>query len=119
MTEKEIVSNVEYPAEEISIEEAREIDPDCEEGQWLEIEIEPANFGRIAANVARQMISQKIRGAEKEIIYEEYRHRIGELISGTVRRITKGHSLIIDLGKVEAILPGRFYPREEKYHIDE
>lgn len=119
MTEKEIVEKVEYPAEEISLEEAREIDPDCTPGQWLEIEIDPANFGRIAANVARQMISQKIRGAEKEVIYDEYRHRIGELITGTVRRITKGHTLIIDLGKIEAILPGRFYPKGEKYHIDD
>ncbi len=119
MTEKEIVAKVEYPAEEISLEEAREIDPDCEEGQWLEIEIDPQSYGRIAANVARQMISQKIRGAEKEVIYEEYRHRIGELITGTVRRVTKGHTLIVDLGKIEAILPGRFYPKSEKYHIED
>ncbi len=119
MTEKEIVEKVQYPAEEISLEEAREIDPDCSEGQWLEIEIEPDSFGRIAANVARQMISQKIRGAEKEVIYEEYRHRIGELISGTVRRVTKGHTLIVDLGKIEAILPGRFYPKGEKYHVED
>ncbi len=119
MTEKEIVETVQYPAEEISLEEAREIDPDCSEGQWLEIEIEPETFGRIAANVARQMISQKIRGAEKEVIYDEYRHRIGELISGTVRRVTKGHTLIVDLGKIEAILPGRFYPKGEKYHIED
>lgn len=119
MTEKEIVEHVEYPAEEISLDEAREIDPDCQSGQWLEIEIDPATFGRIAANVARQMISQKIRGAEKEVIYEEYRHRIGELITGTVRRVTKGHTLIVDLGKIEAILPGRFYPKGEKYHIED
>ena len=119
MTEKEIVETVQYPAEEISLEEAREIDPDCAEGQWLEIEIEPETFGRIAANVARQMISQKIRGAEKEVIHDEYRHRIGELITGTVRRVTKGHTLIVDLGKIEAILPGRFYPKGEKYHIED
>jgi N utilization substance protein A len=119
MTEKEIVEKVLYPAEEISLEEARQIDPDCVEGQWLEIEIEPESFGRIAANVARQMISQKIRGAEKEVIYDEYRDRIGDLITGTVRRITKGHTLVIDLGKVEAILPGRYYPKGEKYHIDD
>jgi N utilization substance protein A len=119
MTEKEIVEIVKYPAEEISLEDAREIDPDCICGQWLEIEIEPESFGRIAANVARQMISQKLRGAEKEVIYDEYRHRIGELISGTVRRVTKGHTLIIDLGKIEAILPGRFYSKTEKYHIED
>lgn len=119
LTEKEIVEKVEYPAEEIALDEAREIDPDCMVGQWLEIEIEPETFGRIAANVARQMISQKIRGAEKEVIYEEYRHRVGELISGTVRRVTKGHTLIVDIGKIEAILPGRFYPKSERYHIED
>jgi transcription termination/antitermination protein NusA len=119
LTEKEIVEEVTYPAEEISLDEAREIDPDCLPGQWLEIEIEPESFGRIAANVARQMISQKIRGAEKEVIYEEYRHRVGELISGTIRRVTKGHTLIVDIGKIEAILPGRFYPKSEKYHIED
>ncbi len=119
VAEKEIVENVEYPDEEISLEEAREIDPNCQEGEWLDIDIEPSQFGRIAAQVARQLISQKLKGAERDVIYEEYRHRVGELISGTVRRITKGHTLIIDLGKVEAILPGRFYPKLEKYHIGE
>lgn len=117
--EKEIVETVEYPAEEISLEEARELDPNCQVGDWIDIDVEPENFGRIAASVARQMISQKLRGAERDVIYEEYRHRIGELISGTVRRIAKGHTLIIDLGKVEGILPGRFYPQTEKYHIGE
>ena len=119
LAEKEIVEKVEYPSEEISLEEARELDPTCQIGDWLDIEVDPTTFGRIAAQVARQLISQKIRGAERDVIYEEYRHRVGELISGTIRRVTKGHTLIIDLGKVEGILPGRFYPKTEKYHIGE
>ena len=118
-TEKEVVDVVEYPAEEISLVEAREYDDSLEIGDWVEIEVLPETFGRVAAQVARQLISQKIRGAEREVIYEEYRHRIGEIISGTVRRVTKGHTLIVDLGKVEAILPGRFYPKLETYHIGE
>lgn len=119
VTEKEVVETVEYPAEEISLEEAKELEETLQVGDWIEIEVPPDSFGRIAAQVARQMISQKIRGAERDVIYEEYRHRIGELISGTVRRVTKGHTLIVDLGKVEAIMPGRFYPKLEKYHIGE
>lgn len=119
VAEKEIVEDVQYPDEEISLDEARELDPNCQVGEWLDIDVDPEQFGRIAAQVARQLISQKIKGAERDVIYEEYRHRVGELISGTVRRVTKGHTLIIDLGKVEAILPGRFYPKVEKYHIGE
>lgn len=119
VAEKEIVEHVEYPSEEILLEEAREIDPSCQVGDWIDIDVDPESFGRIAAQVARQLIAQKLRGAERDVIYEEYRHRVGELISGTVRRVTKGHTLIIDLGKVEGILPGRFYPKGEKYHIGE
>ncbi len=119
IAEKEIVEKVEYPAEEIALEEARLLDPNCQIGDWIDVDVQPQDFGRIAAQVARQMISQKLKGAERDVIYEEYRHRIGELISGTVRRVTKGNTLIIDLGKVEGILPGRFYPKSEKYHIGE
>ncbi len=119
VAEKEIVEDVEYPDEEISLEEARQLDPNSQVGDWIDIDVNPEQFGRIAAQVARQLISQKLKGAERDVIYEEYRHRTGELISGAVRRITKGHTLIVDLGKVEGILPGRFYPKTEKYHIGE
>ncbi len=117
LAEKEIVEKVEYPEEEISLDEAKELDPNSRVGDWIDVMVEPELFGRIAAQTARQVISQKLRGAERDVIYEEYRHRVGELISGTVRRITKGHTLIVDLGKVEALLPGRFYPKTERYHL--
>lgn len=117
--EKEIVDNVEVPAQEISIEEAREIDPDCAIGQFIDVIVTPEDFGRIAAQKARQIISQKLRGAERDVIYEEYRHRAGEVISGTVKRFVRGANLIIDLGKVEAIMPMKEYPKTEKYHIGE
>jgi N utilization substance protein A len=117
MAEKEIVEKVEYPEEEVSLTQARSIDPDCEVGQWIEVSVIPQDFGRIAAQVARQVISQKLKGAERDVIYEEYRHRIGEIISGTVKRTTKGATLIVDLGKVEAILPERFYPKVERYNV--
>lgn len=116
IAEKEIVDKVEYPDEEISLAFARKIDPDCEVGQWIEVVVTPSDFGRIAAQVARQVISQKLRGAERDVIYEEYRHRVGEIISGTVKRIIKGATLVVDLGKVEAIMPDRFYPKSERYN---
>lgn len=115
--EKEIVDEVEVPAQEISLEEARSIDPDCQIGQFIDIEATPKDFGRIAAQKARQVITQKLRGAERNVIYEEYRHRANELISGTVKRFVRGANLIVDLGKVEAIMPMKNYPKTETYHI--
>lgn len=117
--EKEIVDKVEVDAQEITLIDAREIDPECQIGQFIDILVTPKDFGRIAAQKARQIITQKLRGAERDVIYEEYRHRINELISGTVKRFVRGANIIVDLGKVEAILPMREYPKTEKYHIGE
>ena len=110
---------MEVPAQEISLEQAQLIDPDCEIGQFIDIEATPRDFGRIAAQKARQVITQKLRGAERDVIYEEYRHRINELISGTVKRFVRGSNIIVDLGKVEAIMPIKHYPKTEKYQIGE
>lgn len=117
--EKEIVEEVEVASQEISLGAAREIDPDAEIGQFIDVVVTPKDFGRIAAQKARQIITQKLRGAERDVIYEEYRHRANELISGTVKRFVRGANLIIDLGKVEAIMPAREYPKTEKYQIGE
>jgi N utilization substance protein A len=115
--EKEVVDTIEYPEEEILLDEARELAPDCELGDFIQVPIPPVDLGRIAAQTARQVIAQKLRGAERDVIYEEYRHRLHEMVSGTVKRVVKGATLIVDLGKVEAILPERFYPKTEKYHV--
>jgi len=115
--EKEVVDNIEYPEEEILLDEARELAPDCEMGDFIQVPIPPVDLGRIAAQTARQVIAQKLRSAERDVIYEEYRHRLHEMISGTVKRVVRGATLIVDLGKVEAILPERFYPKTEKYHV--
>lgn len=117
--QKEVVDEVTIPEEEITLEEARELNPDCEIGDWIDIEATPEDFGRIAAQTARQVIAQKLRSAERDVIYEEYRHRINELVSGTVKRVVRGATLIVDLGKVEAILPDRFYPKLERYNVGE
>jgi transcription termination/antitermination protein NusA len=118
-TQKKIVEKVANPSEEISLEEAKTMEPDCQVGQWLEILITPQDFGRIAAQAARQVITQKLKGAERDVIYEEYRHRIGEIISGTVKRFIRGRTIVVDLGKVEAILPERNYPKLERYNPGE
>jgi N utilization substance protein A len=116
-TQKKIVDKVTDPLEEISLEEARSLEPECQVGQLLEISITPQDFGRIAAQAARQVITQKLKGAERDVIYEEYRHRIGEIISGTVKRFIRGRTVVVDLGKVEAILPERNYPKLERYNV--
>lgn len=115
--EKEIVDVVEFPTQEISLEDANLIDPESQIGQFIDIETTPKDFGRIAAQKARQIITQKLRGAERDVIHEEYRDRVGELISGTVKRYFKGNNLVVDLGKVEAVMPMRHYPKTEKYQI--
>lgn len=115
--QKKIVDKVLNSTEEISLDEARELEPECQMGQWLEIAITPQDFGRIAAQAARHIIAQKLKGAERDVIYEEYRHRVGEIISGTVKRFIRGRTMVVDLGKVEAILPERNYPKLERYNV--
>jgi N utilization substance protein A len=117
--QKEVVDKVTIPQEEITLENARILKEDAEIGEWIDLVITPQDFGRIAAQTARQVIAQKLRGAERDVIYEEYRHRMGELISGSVKRVIRGQTLVIDLGKVEGILPERFYPKTEKYNLGE
>jgi N utilization substance protein A len=114
-SEKEIVEKVTSPSTQIALKDAREIDPDCELGQFIDVVATPRDFGRIAAQKARQIITQKLRGAERDVIYEEYRHRVNELISGTVKRQIRGAKLVVDLGKVEAVMPLKFYPKTEQY----
>lgn len=116
VAQKEVVDKVTIPEEEITLENARVLNPDCEIGDWVDITATPQEFGRIAAQTARQIIAQKLRSAERDVIYEEYRHRINEIISGNVKKVVRGATLIVDLGKVEAILPDRFYPKTEHYN---
>ena len=91
-------------AEEIPIEEARKLDPEAVVGDELGIKVEAPGFGRIDAQTAKQVIFQKVRDAEREIIYNEYIHRKGEIITGIARRVERGN-LVIDLGKTDALLP--------------
>lgn len=116
-SEKHIVEKVTQPSLEISLVAAQEIDPECRLGQYIDVLCTPKDFGRIAAQKAKQVITQKLRSAERDVIYEEYRHRIGELISGSVKRFVRGLNMIIDMGKVEAVLPMSHYPKTEHYNV--
>jgi N utilization substance protein A len=91
-------------AEEIELQEALKLDPETAIGDELGIKLEEADFGRIDAQTAKQVIFQKVRDAERQIIYNEYVYRKGEIITGIARRIEKGN-LVIDLGKTDALLP--------------
>ncbi|MBY0470735.1 transcription termination factor NusA [bacterium] len=91
-------------SEEIQIEEAHKLDPEAVIGDELGIKVEAPEFGRIDAQAAKQVIFQKVRDAEREIIYNEYVHRKGEIVTGIARRIERGN-LVIDLGKADALLP--------------
>lgn len=115
VAQKEVVEKVTIPEEEISLEDAQQINPDVKLHDWVDIIVTPQDFGRIAAQTARYVIAQKLRSAERDVICEEYRHREGEIISGTVKKVVRGSTLVVDLGKVEAILPDRYYPKTEKY----
>ncbi len=111
-----VVEKVVNAKEEITVEEAKHHQPSTKLGDEINIEVTPKDFGRIAAQIAKQVIIQKIREAEKEIIFNEYRDRRGEMVNGIVRRFERG-TLVVDLGKCEALLPSREQVPTEKYPV--
>ncbi len=107
------------PEKYILLEEAKKIQPDIQVGEELEIALEDnEEYGRIAAQTAKQVILQKIKEAEKETIYNEYKEKEGEIISGIIQRI-EGKNIIVDVGKTIGILPKEEQVREEYYKIGE
>jgi N utilization substance protein A len=101
---KTAVETVSNPAEEIELAEAREIVPDIEAGSSVEIPVQLQDFGRIAAQTAKQVLFQKVREAERDVIFEDYKDKMGQIISGSVIRKEKGFYFVA-LGKTEALLP--------------
>ncbi len=91
-------------SEEIDMADAKLLDPECQLGDEIGVKVETPDFGRIDAQTAKQVIFQKVRDAEREIIFNEYIHRKGEIITGIARRVERGN-LIIDLGRTDAVLP--------------
>jgi transcription termination/antitermination protein NusA len=101
---KKIVSKVSNMDEEISIEEAIKIYPDAKEGDTVNMPLDLHDFSRIAAQTAKQVIFQRVREAERDVIYNEFKDKIGQVVSGTIMRKEKG-IYFLNIGKTEAVLP--------------
>jgi len=112
----EVVEHVISKNNQIALADARRIKPDVQLGDLVETEITAKDFGRIAAQTAKQAIIQRIRQAEKEIVVKEYKDRLGDIVSGSIVRVERG-DVIIDLGRVEAIMPLRERVPTEEYQI--
>jgi len=109
---REVVEQVTDEMAQISLEAALELNPDVVVGNRLKVPTEPKDFGRIAAQTAKQVIIQKIKDAERENVFEEFKQRRGELVTGSVKRISHGN-IFVTIGKAEAVLPYREQsPRE-------
>jgi transcription termination/antitermination protein NusA len=104
--------------DQISVFDARRIKADAVVGEEVEVEVTPAGFGRIASQYAKQALMQQIRRAEKALIFTEFKDRVGDIISGTVRRFDRS-DVIVDLGKYEALLPNKERVPTEEYQIGE
>ena len=102
--EKEVVESVENPNTEVEIERAVKVDPEVELGSIIMVDSTPSNFGRVAAQTAKQVILQRLREAERDAQYEEFVEREGDMVHGTVHSITP-QAVTIGLGRAEAILP--------------
>ncbi len=106
---------VENPLTQLPLEEARQTHSDCEPGDIIEFPLEATPYmGRIAAQQAKQVLTQKIREAEREIIYKEYKDRVGTIINGVVKR-TEKRNVIVDVGRTEALLPVSEQCRGERF----
>ena len=115
---KEVVERANDPVQEISLDEAKKINKSIQIGDNVEIEIVPKNFGRIAAQTAKQVIVQKIREAEREIIYTEYSDKKGEIVSGPIQKSEKG-IVVMDLGKLEGVMPLKEQIPTENYNVND
>jgi N utilization substance protein A len=112
--QKAVVEEVEDERVDIALDEARRLKPDVELGEIMEFEVTPANAGRIAAQTAKQVVLQRLREAEREMVYEEFSNREGDIVSGVIQRVDARH-IIVDLGKTEGILPPAEQVRSEHY----
>lgn len=113
-----VVERVQNKHDEISLFDARRMDDGAHLGQELEIEVTPNDFGRIAAQYAKQALLQQVRKAEKQLIYEEFKDRVGDIVPATVRRFERS-DVIVDLGRYEAVLPNRERVPIEEYQPTE
>ncbi|RJR22506.1 MAG: transcription termination/antitermination protein NusA [Desulfobacteraceae bacterium] len=111
---KEVVESVTNENLQISLDDARKIDPDCEMGDSLGIKMSTETFGRIAAQSAKQVIMQRLKEAERDVVYDDFKDRRGEIINGIVQSFDRG-SIIVNLGRTEAELPLKEQIPKESY----
>ena len=110
-----VVDEVRDPQTQITLDQARaDFDPDCEVGDELGKKLDAQELGRIAAQTAKQVIIQKLRDAERDIIYDEFKDRKGELVNGIVQRVER-NGILVNLGRTDAILPDREQIHRERY----
>lgn len=115
---KDVVECVEKPKEQMSLEDARNIREDIKLGDKIEIEVEDSSLTRISAQIAKQVITHRIKEAERESIFREFIPKKGDIITGFVRKIGN-NAIFVDIGKTEAILPAKEQIKREKYRIGE
>ena len=115
---KEVVEEVENPVTQINLNDAKKTNKKAKVGNMVNIEIVPKNFGRIAAQTAKQVIVQKIREAEREVLYAEYSDRKGEIVSGNIQKADRG-IVIMDLGKLEGVMPAKEQIPTERYRVND
>lgn len=114
--ERAVVQEVTDPKIEIALPEARRRKPDVMPGDVLLDEVHPSQAGRIAAQTAKQVVLQRLREAEREMVFEEFSNREGDIVSGVIQR-TEAKHLVVDLGKTEAIFPAAEQVRNEHYRV--
>ena len=113
---KSVVERVDDPDTQISVDDARrEYDPDAMVGDEFGKHLDTKILGRIAAQTAKQVIIQKVRDAERHVIFEEYKDSKGEIVNGIVQRVERGGAIIVNLGRTEAVLPRREQILRERY----
>lgn len=115
---KEVVKAVEDSKLQISLEDAKKISKKIKVGETVDIELAPKNFGRIAAQTAKQVIIQKLREAERDVLYTEFNDRKGEIVTGIVQK-ADGGVVVLDLGKLEGIMPLREQIPTETYRVND
>lgn len=113
--EKTVVKEINNANEEITLRQARKIDPDVAIGETLKVLIPFEEFGRNAIQTVRQIVVQRIREAEREKVFFEYSRRVGEIVTGSVQQIDKGN-VIVNLGKVEALMPPKSQIKKERFY---
>ena len=116
--EKDVVEIVEDPQLQINLQDAKNINKNLEIGDKAEVEIIPKNFGRIAAQTAKQVIVQKIREVSRNVLFNEFNERKGEIVSGIVQK-ADGGVVVLDLGKLEGIMTVKEQVPTEKYRVND